>query len=103
MARIGDARVSTDEPTVRGQIDALRAAGCTVIHEEYASGGRRAGPVLAQVLRRIRAGDVLVVVRLDRLARSLKRSGGHYQPAGRQCGRCGPAGPLPPESLRATR
>jgi hypothetical protein len=62
MALIGDARVSTDEP---------HAAGCTVIHEEYASGGRRAGPVLAQVLRRMRAGHVLVVVRLDRLARSL--------------------------------
>ena len=103
MALIGYARVSTDEQTVRSQLDELRAAGCILIHEEHASGGSRARPVLAQVLRQMQAGDVLVVVRLDRLARSLKRSGGHYQPAGRQCGRCGPAGPLPPESLRATR
>jgi len=71
MALIGYARVSTDEQTVRSQLDELRAAGCTRIHEEHASGGSRARPVLAQVLRQMQAGDVLVVVRLDRLARSL--------------------------------
>lgn len=65
MALIGYARVSIDEQTVRSRIDELRAAGCTRIHEEHASGGSRARPVLAQVLRH------LVVVRLDRLARSL--------------------------------
>jgi DNA invertase Pin-like site-specific DNA recombinase len=45
--------------------------GCTEIHEEQASGGNRARPVLAHVLERIGKGDTLVVVRIDRLARSL--------------------------------
>lgn len=71
MALIGYARVSTDEQTVLSQTEELRAAGCAVIHEEQASGGSRARPVLNSLLRQMRPGDVLVVVRMDRLARSL--------------------------------
>jgi DNA invertase Pin-like site-specific DNA recombinase len=71
MALIGYARVSTGDQTVAPQAEALRAAGCAEIHEEQASGGDRARPVLARVLDRMRKGDTLVVVRIDRLARSL--------------------------------
>jgi DNA invertase Pin-like site-specific DNA recombinase len=53
------------------QTHALKSAGCAEIEEEQASGGIRARPVLARVLERIGKGDTLVVVRFDRLARSL--------------------------------
>lgn len=68
---IGYARVSTEDQATDAQIDELRAAGCEFIHKEHGSGASRARPVLARVLREISAGDVLVVVRLDRLARSV--------------------------------
>ena len=68
---IGYARVSTDDQGTNPQRDELRAAGCTAIREEHASGADRDRPVLAHLLRDIRAGDTLVVVRLDRLARSV--------------------------------
>ncbi|MGY6409630.1 MAG: recombinase family protein [Alkalilacustris sp.] len=71
MSLIGYARVSTEDQTPQPQVQALRAAGCAEVHEEQASGGDRARPVLARVLERIRPGDTLVVVRIDRLARSL--------------------------------
>ena len=68
---IGYARVSTDEQGTDPQVNELRAAGCAAVHEEHASGADRGRPVLAQLLRAIRPGDTLVVVRLDRLARSV--------------------------------
>lgn len=68
---VGYARVSTEDQSTAAQAEALRAAGCTEIHQEQASGGDRARPVLARTLARIRKGDTLVVVRIDRLARSL--------------------------------
>lgn len=71
MTQIGYARVSTEEQTLQSQLDALHAAGCVRIFEEHASGGEPARPVLAQALRAVGVGDILVVVRLDRLARSL--------------------------------
>jgi len=71
MSLIGYARVSTEDQTPLPQSEALKAAGCTAIHEEHASGGNRARPVLARVLERVGKGDTLVVVRIDRLARSL--------------------------------
>lgn len=52
-------------------MQALKAAGCGTVYEEQASGGNRARPVLAHVLESVRRGDTLVVVRIDRLARSL--------------------------------
>src|SRR6201996_7846185 len=67
---IGYARVSTEEQGTDPQLDELRAAGCTSILEEHASGADRSRPVLARLLRDIAAGETLVVVRLDRLARS---------------------------------
>jgi len=71
MRLIGYARVSTEEQSTSAQTDALRAAGCAEVVEERASGGNRARPVLARLLARLRAGDTLVVARIDRLARSL--------------------------------
>ncbi|HYG87950.1 MAG TPA: recombinase family protein [Azospirillum sp.] len=71
MASIGYARVSTDEQTTDPQLDALKAAGCSTIHREHGSGGDRSRPELKRAIERCRKGDVLVVVRIDRLARSL--------------------------------
>ncbi|TGN68012.1 recombinase family protein [Paracoccus liaowanqingii] len=71
MPLTGYARVSTEDQTPLPQVQALTAAGCGRIFEEHASGGNRARPVLARVLEQIRKGDTLVVVRIDRLARSL--------------------------------
>jgi DNA invertase Pin-like site-specific DNA recombinase len=71
MSLIGYARVSTEDQDTASQSEELRGAGCAEIHEEQASGASRSRPVLARMLERARAGDVLVVVRIDRLARSL--------------------------------
>jgi DNA invertase Pin-like site-specific DNA recombinase len=68
---IGYARVSTEEQGTDPQLDELRAAGCAAMLEEHASGADRSRPVLARLLREIRTGETLVVVRLDRLARSV--------------------------------
>ncbi|EHS53249.1 Resolvase domain-containing protein [Rhizobium sp. PDO1-076] len=68
---VGYARVSTEDQVNDAQVDELKAAGCHVVHEEHGSGVSRTRPVLAKLLREIAAGDVLVVVRLDRLARSV--------------------------------
>jgi DNA invertase Pin-like site-specific DNA recombinase len=68
---VGYARVSTDEQSTDPQRDELREAGCLTVHEEHASGADRGRPVLARLLREIRPGETLVVVRLDRLARSV--------------------------------
>ena len=92
MALIGYARVSTLEQTLDPQLRELRAAGCDPIHEEHASGADRTRPALARLIATIRPGDTLVVVRLDRLARSLvhllqvidtlKAKGAHFRSLG---------------------
>src|SRR6185312_13961705 len=68
---IGYARVSTEDQGTDPQRDELRAAGCEPILAEHASGADRTRPVLARLLREIQPGETLVVVRLDRLARSV--------------------------------
>ena len=68
---LGYARVSTEDQGTGPQLDELRAAGCETVLEEHASGADRSRPVLARLLREIRSGKTLVVVRLDRLARSV--------------------------------
>src|SRR4051812_27887919 len=68
---VGYARVSTDEQGTDPQLDELRASGCETLLEEHASGADRSRPVLARLLREIQPGETLIVVRLDRLARSV--------------------------------
>ena len=73
MPLYGYARVSTLDQDLSIQRAALKAAGCEVIRAEKASGARRDGRTELQVLLDfLRAGDTLVVTRIDRLARSLK-------------------------------
>ena len=69
---VGYARVSTDAQTTALQLDALRAAGCVAIHEDSASGASRSRPGLSRAIEDLRAGDTLVVWKLDRLGRSLR-------------------------------
>lgn len=71
MALIGYARVSTEDQATFSQLDELKAAGCATIFEEKASGASRARPELARAIAQIKRGDILVVARIDRLARSL--------------------------------
>jgi DNA invertase Pin-like site-specific DNA recombinase len=69
---IGYARVSTTDQNCELQEEALRNAGCSIIRSEKVSGTSRKGrSELETVLDFIRAGDTLVVTRIDRLARSL--------------------------------
>ena len=68
---IGYARVSTDDQDCAAQVWELRKAGCAEIIQEYGSGADKQRPALARILGTIGAGDTLVIVRLDRLARSL--------------------------------
>ncbi|MFC0376874.1 recombinase family protein, partial [Sphingobium indicum] len=72
--RVGYARVSTSDQNPELQLDALRRAGCERVFTEKASGARDDRPELARILEDVlRAGDTLVVWKLDRLARSLKK------------------------------
>src|SRR3954471_3912134 len=68
---IGYARISTTDQTPALQQDALQAAGCEQLYTDTASGSVTDRPGLSQALSHLRAGDTLVVWRLDRLGRSL--------------------------------
>ncbi|GJD30585.1 Transposon gamma-delta resolvase [Methylobacterium adhaesivum] len=73
MARIGYARVSTLDQDLDGQVSRLTVEGCTLIRSEKVSGGSREGRTeLATVIEFLRAGDELVVARLDRLGRDTR-------------------------------
>lgn len=69
--KIGYARVSTKDQSVLMQVEALKEAGCTKIHEETVSGAKTARPVLDEIMRNLREGDTLVIWKLDRLGRNL--------------------------------
>jgi DNA invertase Pin-like site-specific DNA recombinase len=72
MAIYGYARVSTRDQDLAAQDAALMAAGCAKVFREKISGAKTDRPELAKVIRRLEPGDVLVVARLDRLARSTR-------------------------------
>jgi DNA invertase Pin-like site-specific DNA recombinase len=69
---IGYARVSTQDQTLDLQKDALQKIGCTKIFTDTASGSATERLGLTEALQFLRAGDALVVWRLDRLGRSLQ-------------------------------
>jgi DNA invertase Pin-like site-specific DNA recombinase len=69
---VGYARVSTTDQTLDLQHDALTKAGCNKIFTDTASGAKAEREGLIEALSYVRAGDTLVVWKLDRLGRSLK-------------------------------
>jgi DNA invertase Pin-like site-specific DNA recombinase len=83
------ARVSTDAQDLDPQTDELRKDGFDVLVVEKASGASRTRPELARLVRMMKVGDILKVVRIDRLARSvshllevietLERKGAHFR------------------------
>lgn len=73
MARIGYARVSTHDQDLAVQNERLKQAGCEIIRSETGSGSTRKGrSELETIMDFLKAGDELVVVRLDRLGRSTR-------------------------------
>ena len=68
--RLGYARVSTPDQDLELQRRRLEDADCEFLFEEKMSGARRNRPKLEELIDKLRRGDVLVVTRLDRLARS---------------------------------
>ena len=111
MALIGYARVSTGDQNLGPQLDGLRAAGCSRIFEEHASGAMRTRPQLAQALATVEKGDTLLVARIDRLARSLshlleivetlRARGAHFRSLGDPIDTTGPSGVLVLQMLGA--
>jgi len=69
---LGYARVSTDGQSVEAQVKALHAAGCDKVIRETASGAKSDRAGLKRAIEAIGKGDVLMVTRLDRLARSTR-------------------------------
>jgi DNA invertase Pin-like site-specific DNA recombinase len=72
MTIYGYARVSTDGQNLASQNAQLHAAGCAKVYAEKVSGAKTDRAELAKLMKRLEAGDVLVVTRLDRLARSTR-------------------------------
>jgi DNA invertase Pin-like site-specific DNA recombinase len=68
----GYARVSTDGQSVEAQVAALRKHGAEKVFREVASGAKTDRVQLRRVISQLAAGDVLIVTRLDRLARSTR-------------------------------
>ena len=69
---IGYARVSTDDQSLDGQLDALKAAGAEKVFADKITGTARTRPELDRLLDQLRQGDVITVTKYDRLARSLR-------------------------------
>src|SRR6266481_1100759 len=72
MAVYGYARVSTDGQSLAAQIAELESAKCEKVFQEKISGARSDRKQLVRLMAGLAKGDVLVVTRLDRLARSTR-------------------------------
>ena len=70
--KIGYARVSTLDQNLDLQLRALKKVGCGRVFKEKASGASRARPEFLRMMDQLRAGDSVVVWKLDRLARSTR-------------------------------
>lgn len=70
--KIGYARVSTEDQKLDSQLTALKKAGCRKIFQEKFSGTKRNRPELEKLLEQLREGDVVIVWKLDRIARSTR-------------------------------
>lgn len=82
--RIGYARVSTEDQSLALQLDALKKAGCERVFTDKLGGTHAERPGLHEALSHVRAGDALVVWKLDRLGRSVLTDGIDTKtPAGR--------------------
>lgn len=68
--KIGYARVSTTDQNLDLQLTALKEAGCGRIYQEKISGAKRDRPELQRLIDQLRPNDIIVVWKLDRLARS---------------------------------
>jgi DNA invertase Pin-like site-specific DNA recombinase len=72
VMKIGYARVSTEDQHVDLQLDVLTQAGCQRMFCEKVSGAGRQRPEMFRMLEQLRAGDTVIVWKLDRLARSTR-------------------------------
>ncbi|MFV1589930.1 recombinase family protein [Phaeobacter sp. JH20_39] len=72
MKVIGYARVSTAGQALESQLERLSVAECSEIFEEKVSGAQSERPELVKAIDQLSEGDVLIVTRLDRLARSTR-------------------------------
>jgi DNA invertase Pin-like site-specific DNA recombinase len=72
MNLYGYARVSTNRQALDAQVTQLEAAGCARIFQEKVSGAKSERAELKKLLRTLRVGDLVLVTRLDRLARSTR-------------------------------
>jgi len=70
--KIGYARVSTKDQSLDIQLQALRREGCKQIYQETVSGVGRSRPEFQKMMQQLRKNDVLIIWRLDRLARSTR-------------------------------
>lgn len=70
--KVGYARVSTHEQNLEAQLDALRLSGCDKIVSEKVTTRKITRPKLNETLTWLRAGDVLVCTKMDRLARNIR-------------------------------
>jgi hypothetical protein len=97
MPVYGYARVSTAGQTLAAQDAELAKAGAAKVYRETASGAKTDRPVLAKLLKRLEPGDVVMITRLDRLARSTRDLlKGNLEPAHRRLSKLG--GSLRPQS-----
>ena len=69
---IGYARVSTEDQSLDGQLDALKLAGAEKVYADKITGMARSRPELDRLFDQLRQGDVVTVTKYDRLARSLR-------------------------------